>query len=246
MSTYSPSPDELNYQVLLAKLDELNGKIGKFVNGGADETVTTTAGAIRTLAGIEKQALVNRWVQRIIDIKTVAEIEANLVTWQDGQMFRVWKQPVTAVLRNGIYQKDGDRVVRVNVNELSDVLNDDTDAKTETITNRIVTNSVEVAPFPTIVVSDNYTYGFTGQLTARSGDESAFFMVEGCIKRGLGESTVAFVGTPIVRTIGRDVAAWELGVALDPVLGGLVFHVKGEDAKTISWFLKIDTVSTRG
>lgn len=102
MTSYLPSTDETSYAVLLQNLSNLNAQISQFVNGTASETVTTTAGQIKTLAGIEQASMAVGYLQKIIDVSTVSYIISHAASYSIGQLFRVWGETVPTT--NGIYE----------------------------------------------------------------------------------------------------------------------------------------------
>lgn len=104
MSSYLPTDQELVYQQLLQQLQDLNNKINLFVNGNDSTLIPVASGTIKSLAGIQKAALTNRFVQTIIDMKTRQDILNNISFYNVGNLFRVWGE--TDPTFNGIYKID--------------------------------------------------------------------------------------------------------------------------------------------
>jgi hypothetical protein len=97
-----------------------------------------------------------------------------------------------------------------------------------------------------IILPDNASYSFRGRLIARntSTGDTSDWDVRGTIKRGVGASTAALVGTTTVTMVNQDSAAssWALAVSADTTLGGLKIAVTGVASTTISWVASIETV----
>lgn len=131
MANYSVS--DQTYANLLLELEKLNKKIDKFVNGSASDLVQTDGGPVRTLAGIEAKALENRWMLKVVDYKTVKEAELYIVNYAEGQLFRIWGECENSPNRNGMYMKQGVKLVRINWQEINDIVDPEIPDATTTV-----------------------------------------------------------------------------------------------------------------
>lgn len=95
-----------------------------------------------------------------------------------------------------------------------------------------------------IVLPNNSTYSFTGQVVARtSAGECAAWRISGTIKRGANAASTALVGTPTKSDTNATsgAAAWDITVEANTTDGAL--RIKGTGAAAvIHWVARIDTV----
>lgn len=102
-----------------------------------------------------------------------------------------------------------------------------------------------VAPIPTtrIVLENNSTYSFRGQVVARSlGGDTKAWRFEGTIERGANASATAIVGT--VASTGDSeagAATWVLTIDADTTNGALRIQGTGEAATNIRWLATVET-----
>lgn len=100
-----------------------------------------------------------------------------------------------------------------------------------------------------ITLANDSTCKFEIHIVARrttADNESAAYVINGCIDRNGSAATTALVGTPTVTVIGEDIAAWNVSVTADTVNGGPRILVTGEAGKTIRWVAFVRTVEVIG
>ncbi|MEW5988986.1 MAG: hypothetical protein AB1791_20365 [Chloroflexota bacterium] len=125
------------------------------------------------------------------------------------------------------------------------------DAQRSSLVARAITTDATVttlfldgaAERPTL--ADNTTWLFRLHVVARRTDaanESAAYILEGCIDRQVGVGTTALVGAVAKTVLAEDTAAWDANVAADAVNGALQITVTGEAGKTIRWVAHVELV----
>ena len=100
-----------------------------------------------------------------------------------------------------------------------------------------------------LVLEDDTTWFFRVSVAARrtdANDESAAYVFEGAIDRNSGVATTALVGTVDTQLTKEDTPAWDVTVDADTTNGALRIVAQGENAKTISWIAKVETVEVTG
>ena len=100
-----------------------------------------------------------------------------------------------------------------------------------------------------ITLANDSTCKFVIHIVARRTDadnESAAYVINGCIDRNGSAATTALVGTPTVTVMGEDIASWDVTVAADTINGGPRILVTGEAGKTIRWVAFVRTVEVIG
>jgi len=100
-----------------------------------------------------------------------------------------------------------------------------------------------------ITLANDSTCKFVIHIVARRTDadnESAAYVINGCIDRNGSAATTALVGTPTVTIMGEDIASWDVTVVADTTNGGPRILVTGEAGKTIRWVAFVRTVEVIG
>ncbi len=100
-----------------------------------------------------------------------------------------------------------------------------------------------------LTIPNDSTWAFEILIVARrtdANDESAAYLVTGCIDRNASAATTALVGSITKTVIAEDTAAWDIDVDADTTNGSLRIRVTGETSKTINWVAYIRTVETTG
>lgn len=100
-----------------------------------------------------------------------------------------------------------------------------------------------------VVLPNDSTYVFRGQLVARNTGndaESKAWEFKGAIRRGTTAATTALIGTPSIDLIASDGSAWAFTLTADTTNGGLAITVTGEAAKTIRWVCTVQTTEVTG
>ena len=96
-----------------------------------------------------------------------------------------------------------------------------------------------------VILPDSSAYSFSGEVIAgvTNGGNTARWTINGAIKRGVGASTIAMVGTPTITKTHNDAgaAAWTVAVTADTTNGGIAVTVTGAASTTIRWVAKINT-----
>lgn len=109
-----------------------------------------------------------------------------------------------------------------------------------TVTTLFLNGAAERLP-----LGDNTTWLFRVHVVARRTDaanESAAYILEGCLDRQVGVGTTALVGAVAKTVLAEDTAAWDANVAADAVNGALQITVTGEAGKTIRWVAHVELV----
>jgi hypothetical protein len=94
-----------------------------------------------------------------------------------------------------------------------------------------------------VTLSNNSTYSFTGQISARSSTgDSATWRFSGTIERGANAAATALVGTPTITDTNSEAgsAAWTVAIVADTTGGALRFNVTGAAATNIRWVAQVD------
>ena len=94
-----------------------------------------------------------------------------------------------------------------------------------------------------IVLWPNSTLSFDILVTARSGNDSAGYQVQGVIKNDAG--AISFVGVPVVTTMGENVAAWNFAVQPDGGNSSLSLIATGAGVAPVRWVAHVRTVEVR-
>ena len=100
-----------------------------------------------------------------------------------------------------------------------------------------------------MVLEDNTCYKFKIDLAARENatGDTAWWAIEGCVKRGSGAATTALVGSTYTTNDGdAGAAAWTVSVTADTTNGALKIEVTGEAAKTIRWVATVHSTKVLG
>lgn len=95
-----------------------------------------------------------------------------------------------------------------------------------------------------IVLPNNATYSFRGQLAARSSTgDSAAWRFSGTIERGAAAANTAIIGTVTMTDTQAEAgaAAWALAIDADTTNGSLRLQVTGAAATNIKWLATVDT-----
>lgn len=117
---------------------------------------------------------------------------------------------------------------------------------TGTTTNNTVTELFTALGDRLLIPTDT-TWGFDIMVTARRTDadnESAVYMVRGGIDNNAG--TTALVNAVDAYYTNEDTAAWAVTVDANNTNDALRIQVTGENAKTISWKVKVRIVDVTG
>lgn len=94
-----------------------------------------------------------------------------------------------------------------------------------------------------ITLSNNSTYSFTGQISARSSTgDSACWRFSGTIERGANAAATALIGTPTITDTNSEAgsSAWTLAIIADTTGGALRFNVTGAAATNIRWVAQVE------
>lgn len=116
---------DTEHRALVAELTRLNQKFSAFLNGGPDQTVQTESGFVKTISGIEKALERFNYVQRVIDVPTKNELDMSWGAYEDGMLFRVFRDLTST--NNGLWQKQFDpeqevfSLVKVTYSDLYDL-----------------------------------------------------------------------------------------------------------------------------
>jgi hypothetical protein len=100
-----------------------------------------------------------------------------------------------------------------------------------------------------MALPDDSTWFFEISVVARRTDadgESAAYKYTGCIDRGSGAATTAFVGTVTETVIAEDTAAWGVAITAGTSDGTLRVTATGEAAKSIRWVAYVRAVTVTG
>lgn len=100
-----------------------------------------------------------------------------------------------------------------------------------------------------ITLTDDQTVFFEIMVVARRTDvdgESAAYKYTGCIDRGVGAGTTAFVGTVTETVVAEDNAAWGVAITAGTSDGTLRITATGEAGKTIRWVAYVRAVTVTG
>lgn len=92
------------YSALIDELQALTAKFSVFLNGPADQVITTDSGPIKTLAGVIADLKKYQYVQKVVDHKTYGDMTQDS-TIEPGLLIRVWGDTTEL---NGLYQKNND------------------------------------------------------------------------------------------------------------------------------------------
>lgn len=95
-----------------------------------------------------------------------------------------------------------------------------------------------------IVLPNNSTYSFQGQLSARSsGGDAAAWRFTGTIERGASAATTALVGTPTITDTNAEAGAstWAIAISADTTNGALIITATGAAATNIRWVAQVET-----
>lgn len=239
---------DAQYKVLLTQLQGLNSKINSFVNAPAGYLVQTDSGPVRTLLGIEQQALANRWVLRVVDMKTVDEAQLYIDSYPEGQLFRIWGECSNSGNRNGIYMKQDGHIVRVNLQEMEDVQDPKTPflvTKKRTLT-MITEDGVKTAFVDTEPLTLNRVVSFNATLTGYAIDSDDGIWgnstVDGVIKTPevFGDPMVSVATTRkvIPRFNGLDQNFFS--VDFNQPYGNLVYYATGVAGRKIRWVVEAE------
>ena len=113
----------------------------------------------------------------------------------------------------------------------------------------LVSNDSTAGTTNQVILPDDSTYAFRGQIVARNTGNDADSKVwefKGAIRRGTAASTTALIGTPSIDLIASDGSAWSVALTADTTNGGLAVTVTGEAAKTIRWVCTVNTTEVTG
>lgn len=94
-----------------------------------------------------------------------------------------------------------------------------------------------------IVLPNNSTYSFTGQLAARSSTgDSAGWRFTGTLKRGASGASTTLLGVTTTDTQSETgSSAWTIAVTADTTNGNLSLKVTGAAATAIRWVATVET-----
>lgn len=137
---------------------------------------------------------------------------------------------------SGRFATDGDAQVRHFVSRRS--------TSNATPTELLLDNSAAVLTIP-----NDTTWAFEIYIAARrtdANDESAAYLLQGCIDRNASAATTALVGSVTKTVIAEDTAAWDVAATADTTNGYLAITVTGEAAKTIRWVASVKVVQVTG
>lgn len=101
----------------------------------------------------------------------------------------------------------------------------------------------------TLTLPNDTTWAFEIYIAARrtdADDESAAYLLQGCIDRNGSAATTALVGSVTKTVIAEDTAAWDVAATANTANGYLAITVTGEAAKTIRWVASIKVVQVTG
>lgn len=109
---------------------------------------------------------------------------------------------------------------------------------TTTTTNTLTEMFLDTTLSRRMVLPDGATWKYRIDLAARRTDlpnESAAYIIEGCIDRQTGALSTAFVGTPLTTILAEDTPSWDVVVDADTSNGALRIRVQGDTGSTIRW-----------
>ncbi|BAU40198.1 hypothetical protein [Ralstonia phage RSP15] len=249
------SNNDQSYANLLVQLGALNDKLDLFINGKATDLVQTNNGPVRTISGIEAHALENRWVQRVVDYRTVAEAILYINNYPDGQLFRIYGEGPASQYRNGIYMRQGDAIIRVNLQEYQDV-QDPTTPHAVTSWQRLPLTttdeqwqSLEIGPFDPASKSDyiceitvlgrNIDDGTPWIYGAKRG--GAFYSAD-----NLSLSYEPSQGNPdYFVMVGASDAFNRVAVYQPLNTNSVILKLRGDAARRIEWYAEVKTVELK-
>jgi hypothetical protein len=95
-----------------------------------------------------------------------------------------------------------------------------------------------------LILPNNSTYSFTGQVAARSSTgDSATWRFSGTIERGVNAAATALVGTPTLTDTNAEAgaSAWTIAITADTTNGALVITATGAASTNIRWVAQVET-----
>ena len=101
----------------------------------------------------------------------------------------------------------------------------------------------------TVNIADNTAYKYRIDAVARENatGDTVWWEHRGCIKRGSGPSTTAFVGSQYVTTENdAGASAWQFNVTADTVNGSLKLEATGETSHVIRWVATVHLTKVSG
>jgi hypothetical protein len=118
-----------------------------------------------------------------------------------------------------------------------------------TVVTATSTTATPVVMTPALVIPNDTTWSFIINVAARRTDvdnESASYVIQGCIDRNATAATTAVVGTIVITPIAEDTVAWNVTAGVNVTTGALELSVVGEASKTIKWNALVQITAVTG
>lgn len=118
-------------------------------------------------------------------------------------------------------------------------------ATTDATPARLTSDSGAAAATNQVILPNNSTYAFKGQVIAqqKAGDAAAYaaYDISGAITRVANAAATTLLASTVT-TVFETTAGWDVTLSADTTNGGLAITVTGEAAHNIRWVCVVDTV----